>query len=150
MTKIIVYDTILYMNEIKQTPIPQYDNLLNSLTLLNNTTASMIVLFVQETLRSQDKKPEGTGDIIGGSTIANLQVAAYNMLYTIREVNANSMTWQSTPEAMDKSRNIHKELYYYENQITTLLKKYLEKKDNYFKLDYINELEILKKVKPLI
>jgi hypothetical protein len=138
------------MNTIKQTPTPQYDNLLNSLTLVNSSTASMILLFVQETLRSQGNKPEGAGNIIGGGTIANLQVAAYNMLYTIREVNANTMTWQSTAEAMDQSRNIHKELYYYENQITTLLKTYLEKQDNYFKIDYINELEILKKVKPLI
>ncbi len=138
------------MNEIKQTPTPNYINSLNSLTLLNNTTASTILLFVQETLRSQENKYEGTGNIISGGTIANLQVGAYSMLYSIREVNANTMTQQSTPEAMEHSRNIHKELYYYENQIDSILKAYLQKKVNYFKIDYINELEILKKVKPLV
>jgi hypothetical protein len=138
------------MSTIKQTPTPQYNNILNSLTLLNNTTASTIVLFVQETLRSQDNKPSDSGDIISGSIIANLQVGAHTMLYSIREVNANTYNQQSTPEARELSRTIHKDLYFFENQIDTLLQAYLEKQDNYFKMEYINELENLKKIKLLI
>jgi hypothetical protein len=129
------------MNEIKQTPTPQYDNLLNSSTLLNVTTASAILMFVQSAL--QDKN-------ISGSLIANLQMGAYHMLYSIRESNANTKNEQSTPEAQEISNNIHKELYYYDYQINRLLEEFIIKQDKSVKREYINSIEVCKRLKPLI
>jgi hypothetical protein len=129
------------MNEIKQTPTPQYDNLLNSSTLLNVTTASAILMFVQSALQEQN---------ISGSLIANLHMGAYHMLYSIRESNANTKNEQSTPEAQEISNNIHKELYYYDYQINRLLQEYIIKQDRYVKREYINSIEVCKKLKPLI
>jgi hypothetical protein len=129
------------MNEIKQTPTPQYDNLLNSSTLLNVTTASAILMFVQSAL--QDKN-------ISGSLIANLHMGAYHMLYSIRESNANTKNEQSTPEAQEISNNIHKELYYYDYQINRLLQEFIIKQDRYVKREYINSIEVCKRLKPLI
>jgi hypothetical protein len=129
------------MNEIKQTPTPQYDNLLNSSTLLNVTTASAILMFVQSALQEQN---------ISGSLVANLHMGAYHMLYSIRESNANNKNEQSTPEAQEISNNIHKELYYYDYQINRLLQEFIIKQDRYVKREYINSIEVCKRLKPLI
>ena len=134
------------MSEIKQTPKPDYINLLNSQTLHNSTTASMIVLYVQEHLRAGTNKP----NVVFPESLAYLHVGACNMLNAIREINSETIHQQSGPKAEMISKNIHEELYYYDGQITKLIFDFIDTQDNYFKTEYMKTIDRIQNSKKLI
>jgi hypothetical protein len=107
------------------------NNLISNQVLIGNMAAESMVLFTQ-TILATDIEFEP-------NLFVSLEIGAIYSLYAIREANGQLLHKEKDMETNSISRAKHKELYYYDYNISNLLKEYINKRSKSWLDRYIHE-----------
>ena len=105
--------------------------LISSPILQGTIAVESLVLYIQTILKSKiNNSPE---------QLANLEIGAMYSLYSIRDINSKLMNDEKDGESLQIIRAKHKELYFYDYNVSNLFKEYVSLQENSWIKSYIKE-----------